>query len=268
MTKNVVSSLWRSLPAAVNSKIEACIDAAIDRAGSTAPVYVFFRADDVGVPSEQFARLMDLFSRHQVPLSLAIVPAWLSRPRWQNLRKLGQRSPALWCWHHHGWRHVNHEPFGKKQEFGPCRPLSRIRSDLTKGRSRLENLLDNDFCPVFTPPWNRCDIRTLELLKAFRYRAVSRNQGSLPPSPAGLSDFSVNIDLHTRKEVNPATGWERLFTEIDQAVSSGLCGIMIHHRKMNDLSFTFVEILLQILRRRKDLFLVHLGDLVRIFPNP
>ena len=255
------SRLWRSLPADFIQKIEARIDAALDRTGSKGPVHVFFRADDAAVPGKQFARLMDLFTRHRAPLSIAVVPAWLSRTRWQCLKSLGRAAPSLWCWHQHGWRHANHEPTGKKQEFGPGRSLSGIYGDLAGGRRRLENLLGKAFYPIFTPPWNRCDFRTLELLKEFGYRAVSRHRGSLPPSPQGLPDFCANVDLHTRKAVNPSTDWDRLYSEFEESMASGLCGIMIHHRKMNDLSFFFVDTLVQLLRRRKDISLVHLGNL-------
>jgi hypothetical protein len=247
-----------------SSKIETCIDAAAERTGSKGPVHVFFRADDVAVPGRQFARMMDLFIRHRAPLSLAVVPAWLSSTRWQSLQKLGQQAPSLWCWHQHGWRHANHESIGKKQEFGPGRSLSGIHGDLGKGRCRLETLLEKDFYPIFTPPWNRCDFRTLEWLRKSGYRAVSRYRGSLPLSPDGLPDFSVNVDLHTRKAVSPAGDWDRLYEEFDRSLASGLCGIMIHHRKMNSLSFTFVDTLLQLLGRRKNISLVHLGDLAEM----
>ncbi|MFH2218607.1 MAG: polysaccharide deacetylase family protein [Pseudomonadota bacterium] len=264
MTSSAFSSLWRSLPVDFNSKIETCIDDAVERTGSKGPVHVFFRADDVAVPGRQFARLMDLFTRHRAPLSLAVVPAWLSRTRWKSLKRLGQKAPSLWCWHQHGWRHANHEPAGKKQEFGPGRSLSGIHRDLGKGRRRLENLLGKDFYPIFTPPWNRCDFRTLDLLLKSGYRAVSRYRGSLPFSPDGLPDVFANVDLHTRKAMNPAGDWDRLYAEFDRSVASGLCGIMIHHRKMNNLSFTFVDTLLHLLRGRKDISLVHLGDMAEV----
>jgi hypothetical protein len=259
-----VSCLWMSPPMDLVTRIEHCIDSAREQVISQGPGHLFFRADDVAVPGDRFVRLMELFTRHNVPLSLAVVPAWLTRPRWQQLKILHDKAPPLWCWHQHGWQHKNHEPRGKKREFGEGRPSSRIRQDLIRGRRRLETLLGAAFCPIFTPPWNRCDLTTLTLLKELNYYAVSRVQGSLPSPPKGLEDFVVNVDLHTRKELNPKISWDALFAELGVGLSSGFCGIMIHHQRMNDAAFSFLEILLSALSRSRDFSLVHFRDLVQL----
>ena len=223
---------------------------------------MFFRADDVAVPGDQLDELIKLFMHYRVPLCLAVVPAWLTKTRWEYLKKLSRKNPSLLCWHHHGWRHINHEPAGKKQEFGPSRSLSKLRNDFLRGQNRLEQLMGKEFYPVFTPPWNRCDYRTLELLKAFGYHAVSRSRHSNPSPPDGLPDIQVNVDLHTRKENNAVESWKNLFSELDQALSNGLCGIMIHHRRMNSASFIFLELFMQSLSKRKEIQLVHFKDLI------
>ena len=259
-----ISSLWSYQPSDLISKIERCIDMACGHPASKKPTYVFFRADDVAVPGNRFARLLELFTTYEVPLSLAVVPAWLTRLRWKNLKKPGQKSPGLWCWHQHGWRHVNHEKKGKKQEFGPNRSHDRIRKDILKGRHRLEILMEEFFYPVFTPPWNRCSLDALNVIKELGYYAVSREKGSLPPSPDGLFDFQIHVDLHTRKSVNPIEDWNYLFTEISQAISSGNCGVMIHHQRMNDAAFGFLELFLKTVVKRKNLVAVHFKDMVAI----
>lgn len=239
-----IASIWRSVPADMALKIDRSLAAACEQRNIRGPAPLFFRADDVAVPGRQFVRLMSLFSSFRVPLSLAVVPAWLTESRWRQLKSTGDRTPGLWCWHQHGWRHANHETKNKKQEFGPGRPASRIRKDLVSGRRRLEALLDTDFYPVFTPPWNRCSLDTLNLLKELGYRAVSRSQGSLPPAPEGVPDFQVNVDLHTRRDAGRGSGWGRLLADLENAVKSGACGIMIHHQLMNAAAFEFLAILL------------------------
>lgn len=264
MTSYTPSALWCLVPSDLNGRLEQCIDKACRTDSPRKPGYLFFRADDVGVPGKRFARLMDLFAQFRVPLCLAVVPAWLTGPRWQRLKQLGQGAPSLWCWHQHGWRHLNHEAEGKKQEFGQARPPSRAREDLIRGRRRLEKLMGDDFYPVFTPPWNRCDGNTLTLLKDLGFRAVSRSHGSLPPAPMGLPDLAVSVDLHTRKEVDPAEGWHHLFEELGQGISRGLCGIMIHHQRMNDAAFFFLELLFQTLVDCEHLRLMHFKDLTAL----
>jgi hypothetical protein len=258
-----LSPLWLSCPSDLSKRIKICIETA--QAEMSAAVYVFFRADDVAVPGKNLDRLINLFTTKRVPLSLSVVPAWLTRPRWQQIKSLGRRAPQLWCWHQHGWRHKNHETIGKKQEFGPGRSSCIIRKDLILGRQRLEKLMEKDFDPIFTPPWNRCGHTTLELLKKLGYHAVSRSNGSHPSPPEGLPDFQVNVDLHTRKAGNPLEDWKCFFTELRQALLSGLCGIMIHHQRMNAQAFTFLELLLDVLVNHKRIYLVNFKMLSRGF---
>jgi len=256
-----VAALWHHLPSDLDAHIAACIHRGYEKVQGQGAGTIFFRADDVAVPGRQFSRLMDLFSAYGVPLSLAVVPAALTRKRWQCLKGFEKKNPSRWCWHQHGWRHVNHETEGKKQEFGGGRTVSEIKRDLVKGKERLEMLMGDHFYPVFTPPWNRCSSNTLKLAKELGYAAVSRSRGSKTPSPGGLPDFFVNVDLHTRKEKRPAEAWEKLFSELQQAIASNHCGIMIHHRMMNDAAFDFMEILLKALAESPNLQPVHFRDL-------
>ena len=260
--RSFISSIWRQPPSDFAARIEACIRDARAHFSSTEQGCIYFRADDVAVPGRPFYRMMELFSRYRVPLSLAIVPAWLTHERWNSFQNTGVRSSSLWCWHQHGWRHVNHETTGKNEEFGSARPYSDIKHDLLKGKQRLEKILGNHFYPVFTPPWNRCDLKTLALLKKYRYLAVSRNWGALPASPGKLPDLCVDVDLHTRKDKDPVSGWDRLFKVLKKDISSGRCGIMLHHQKMNAVAFDFLEILLKTLKRSKNIRLVNFKDLV------
>ena len=263
--QSYVSPIWRHLPSDLVHRTERCIHIAAERLENKGPGYIFFRADDVAAPGRKLAKLMDVFKRHRVPLCLAVVPAWLTGRRWQYLKGLEAKESSLWCWHQHGWRHLNHEINGKKQEFGASRSRSDIKRDLVLGKRRLEDLMEAKFYPVFTPPWNRCSLSTLQLLGELGYVAVSRYRGSMPRAPGKLPDFYANVDLHTRKERDPAAGWDRLLEELQQAVSSKFCGIMIHHQRMNEAAFDFLEMLLRILAKRRELQLVNYKDLAKSF---
>ena len=219
-----VSSIWYRVPSDVVSKIERCVAVGCEQKSHSGDAHIFFRADDIAVPGKQFAHLLEIFSQYRVPLCLAVVPAWLTRPRWSALKRVARNAGSGWCWHQHGWRHINHEVEGKKQEFGPLRCRAALEHDIKCGRHRLESLLGQDFYPVFTPPWNRCDQKTLDVLKNLGYAAVSRSRSSRPPPPKGLPNFDVNVDLHTRKEKTPTAGWNNLLDELQQAIASGRCG--------------------------------------------
>jgi peptidoglycan/xylan/chitin deacetylase (PgdA/CDA1 family) len=253
------SPVWLNPPAEMKAWLRRCLDGlSWHQAGCT----IFFRADDVGVPGYQFARLIDLFRRHRVPLALALVPAWLTARRWERLLEISGRCPGLWGWAQHGWRHRNYAPQGKKDEFGPARPSGAKRRDLFRGFERLSSLVGEEFLPVFVPPWNRCDEETLMALQDLGFKALSRSLGARPAAPPGLPDYPVTVDLHTRKEENPEAGRLALHEELGQALSRPLCGIMIHHQRMNETAFVFLDYLLQSLTRWRGARLVHLGDLL------
>ncbi len=253
------TAVWRKLPKDWAVQLAACCQRANDAASD--PTAVFFRADDVAVPGRQFRRLMEIFTRNEVPLGLAVVPAWLTPPRWQALSGMGAARPDLWCWHQHGWRHRNHEPEGKKQEFGPFRPADALRADLERGRRRLNVIIGPDFSPLFTPPWNRCSEITLALLQEMGYDAVSRSRGSQPPAPSGLPDHAVDVDLHTDRAPSAASGWQRLIGQLEKSLGRPRCGIMIHHQRMNDAAFCFLDTLLGILRQQSRLHMADMRDL-------
>ncbi|RJQ63422.1 MAG: polysaccharide deacetylase [Desulfobacteraceae bacterium] len=254
------SSIWdRPIPD-LRNRLQACIDRGCDRLDRRTEV--FFRADDIAVPGRSFTELMALFSEFETPMALALVPAWLTKARWRKLEALGCKKPELWSWHQHGWRHFNHEPAGKKSEFGPVRADADILHDLCLGRGRLKDLIGNLFFPVFTPPWNRCGPKTLRLLHELGFVAVSRGFDALPEAPAGLIELQVNVDLHTRKGKDGASDRRILFRDIDSAIGSGRCGFMLHHQRMNGAAFDFLKILLQVLADHPGVDVVGFNQLV------
>lgn len=256
-----VSPMWQSVPPDVGTRLERCLDGAMARADD--PVILFFRADDVAVPSRRYDAMTGIFRAHRMPLNLAVVPAWLTPVRWQALRRPDRAAPELLCWHQHGWRHHNHQPpSGKKQEFGDLRPRQAIRRDLTRGRDRLRRLMGKDFCPVFTPPWNRCSRNALDLLEALSFAAVSRSRGSRPVPPSGLLDISVNVDLHTLREPDAGRGWRLLLSDIEAGILSGRCGVMIHHQFMNRAAIEFLDVLLNAVARHRRIRPVTFRDLI------
>ena len=246
-----------------HSGIDKIIGSTIDKGSqlSTSRPLVFFRADDIGIPSHRFQQLIECFQKHKLPLCLATVPAWLTETRIKELRLLTGEESSQWCWHQHGRIHRNFEKTGKKQEFGPTRTKSDIHTSLATGRERLEQLLDRDFHPVFTPPWNRCSSDTLQALADLGFKALSRSKGARPETLPNLPDYQVNVDLHTRKETEPHLALENFLAEIEQGLASGLCGIMIHHQRMNRSALELLDILLGALQSNRKLLPVHFGEL-------
>lgn len=273
---------WRRLPPDALDRLERLLAA-------SPPAMLFFRADDVGVPSARFARLIALFIRQEAPLALAVVPSWLTAARWAAIQPLLAPRPDLWTLHQHGRRHVNHEPVlppassrandrpaptspaptgpdvaarpGRPCEFGPARSAQALRADLALGRRRLEGLLGPAFTPIFTPPWNRLDAAALAAVQDLGFAAVSRSLAAKPAAPAGLPDIPVGADLHTRKEPTAEAALTGFLSELSAGLAAGLCGVMIHHQRMNEAAFTFLEALLTSARAQSRLRFVSLRRL-------
>ena len=256
-----ISKLWRHPRKNLDQEIDTCLRKALERTDGKKTISVFFRADDVAVPGRQFRDLIQVFSRHQVPLSMAVVPAWLTQIRWKAIQEICQADSGLWCFYQHGWRHANHEREGKKQEFGPARARQDIENDIIRGRYRLRSLMGSLFYPAFTPPWNRSTRRTMEVLLELGTQIISRSQGARPPVITGMKDFQVNVDLHTRKEASIGLGWQNLMAELAHTIVEGFCGLMIHHQRLNANALAFLDSLLKHMRATDRFQFYHLKDL-------
>ncbi len=242
----MISSIYQNME--FTSQVKPFLSTVLERGVACAlQPNVFFRADDIGVPSKNFSRMMDLFIQYRVPLCLAVVPAWLTTCRWDFMENMIAGHEDLFCLHMHGWRHINYETKGKKQEFGPSRSPHEIFHDLRMGKIRLESIMKDNFFPFFTPPWNRCSSETMQGLKQMGFYGISRSHGATPIVPEKLLEFPINVDLHTRKEKSSHQGWQNLFREIELGLESGVCGIMLHHMRMNDHAFIFLEHLLNLI---------------------
>lgn len=242
IVKTTVSSCWLAPPEQITAAAEQVVAILL----GAPDVTVFFRADDIGVPGDKCREMMEAFRAHAIPLHMAVTPAWLSESRWSILKEWAGTGDVF-IWHQHGWRHQTHQLSGKKGEFGSDRPLAAKRSDLEKGKSKLEELMGHDFQPIFTPPWNRIDGETGEVLAELGFIAVSRWQGENKKVrlPGGLPDIPVNVDLHTRTETDPAESLSALVEQFQGATATGRVGVMLHHQRMNESAFSFLESLLK-----------------------
>jgi peptidoglycan/xylan/chitin deacetylase (PgdA/CDA1 family) len=250
------SLLWHKIPEDIWERVQELLERT-DRAT------VFFRADDVAIPSMKQDRLLSIFTSCSAPLCAAMIPAWINAERWDSISRTVHGRHALFAWHQHGWNHLNHETVGKKQEFGPGTSTQEKRRAIVRGRDKLRAILGEHFLQVFTPPWNRVDPETMHILREEGFRAISRYCGDKLPSLPDLPDLPVNVDLHTRKEPSPAEGWSALLVELEQALTSGTAGFMIHHQRMNKAAFLFLEQLLPRLQAHAGIKLVHFGSLLK-----
>jgi hypothetical protein len=218
----------------------------LDTAAS--PVEVFFRDDDAGWGDARLLGLITRFEAYGLPLDLAVIPSELTNGLAEELRT---RQVGL---HQHGYAHVNHEPEGRKCEFGPARDLAAQRADIAAGQERLRELLGDRLDPFFTPPWNRCTRDTGEALVELGFTALSREHRA---EPLGLlPEVSVHLDVARLTPEELDERFARLVAD------GGPVGVMFHHAVMEPEDFARADALLALLAGHPSVLARSLGDLV------
>jgi peptidoglycan/xylan/chitin deacetylase (PgdA/CDA1 family) len=216
----------------------------------TDPAHFFFRDDDAGWNDERLFTLLDVFAPYGIPLDLAVIPTALTPSLAESLCRRIEGSHGLVGVHQHGYAHVNHQPEGRKCEFGSARDCPEQRNDVALGQSRLQQLLGNHLDPIFTPPWNRCTDSTGRALAELGFRILSREHRAPPLEIAGLAELPVHMDWfahHKQVRLNREE-WCAALTSL-LSMNSEPIGIMFHHAVMNDDEMEAVDELLGVLAR-------------------
>lgn len=203
------------------------------------PCAVFFRDDDAGRDDDRLFALLDRFEAHAVGVDVAVIPALVRRPLAGELRRRADGGVRL---HQHGLAHVDHEPAGRKHEFGPSRGPAEQESDIATGRRiMLDWFTGSGVEPVFTPPWNRCTKETGLALLRTGLRVLSRDHTAAPLGVPGLTEVPVTVDWlgHTRG-VRWTTA-ELAGRVADRVRGRDPIGVMLHHAVTDDDELDRVE---------------------------
>jgi hypothetical protein len=241
----------------VNASIEPIARALDERA---TPVTVFFRDDDAGWGDEELFALLALFERLEMPLDLAVIPDAIASESAARLAHRGRLSGLLGL-HQHGFAHRNHEPAGKRCEFGPSRGVDAQRHDIMEGRQHLLSLFGAELDPIFTPPWNRCVAATARCLLEAGVAVLSRDRSAEPLGVEGLTECPIASDwLLKRKGVRVTPDvWAGEFATAIAAADAPL-GVMLHHAVMDDSDRKALGAVLTLLRNHSSVHAVRMRE--------
>jgi len=203
------------------------------------PVTLWWRDDDAGAWTPALARLVDLASRHGVPLAVAAVPAALTEAARLRLRAATGVTLLV-----HGYRHANHAPAAaKKAEFGAHRPLALMAADVAAARGLMPEAL-----PVFVPPWNRIDPDLAAALPGLGFIGLSTHgDGSF--AVAALRQVNTTIDPIDWRDGRRFIGGEAVLGRIAAAPPGRPIGLLTHHAVMPEAMWQFLDTLLAESRR-------------------
>lgn len=213
------------------------------------PVALFVRDDDAGWADERLACLLDVCAGHRMPLDLAVIPFALTDERAWWLTERRRTFPARLGLHQHGWTHVNHEPTGRKCEFGASRSPNDLRIDLSQGRARMIHAFGAALDPVFTPPWNRCVEALGPLLVEMGVEVLSRDVTAIALGVAGLRECPVHVDWSRRTRGVRQTRHQLGASCADAMATGPVAGLLFHHAAMDEHDLEDASALLDVLGR-------------------
>jgi predicted glycosyltransferase len=213
------------------------------------PANLFFRDDDCGWSDDRLLLLLDIFADFGFPVDLAAIPAALNFAFAQKLSRRMAAHPERLRIHQHGYAHLNHEPAGKKCEFGPARDYISQRNDIESGQRRLAELLGAAPDPIFTPPWNRCTAVTARCLVELGFQVLSRDSHAVQIECSALRELPIAVDWFAQqKKVRlDRMEWGKLLAAKLQSDAS--TGIMLHHAVMDAEEMQALAQLLSLLAR-------------------
>ena len=210
-----------------------------------APVPVFFRDDDAGWADESLRALLDLFAVTGVPLDVAVIPGALS-PRLAGELLDRAAGGGTLRYHQHGWAHVNHEPEGRRCEFGPARSAAEQRADVARGAAVLRHALGLEGRLLFVPPWNRCTTTTAEVLAELGFAVLCRDVTATPLPGSPLPELPVTVDWFARRRGVRVDRDARGELLAAAARDDRPLGVMLHHAVMTDADLDDLEDLLRL----------------------
>lgn len=102
----------------------------------------------------------------------------------------------------------------------------------------------------------------MEILSELNFKALSRSTNVYPAPPENLPDLPVNIDLHTLSENSPESGIHTLQKLIENSLTTGCAGFMLHHQRMNKTSVQFLDYLLDKIKSTPTLQIRDMRDIL------
>lgn len=226
------------------------------------PVWFFFRDDDAGWDDPALEALLDVFEPHGLPLDLAAIPLAATARTVELITSRQDDGRNDLRVHQHGLAHVNHEPEGRKCEFGVSRPPEQQREDLAQGRDVLRGLF-GDLPPVFTPPWNRCAPWTAEVLRDLGFTVLSRDVSAGTAGVPGLLELPISVDWFAKRRKVPVDRAGRGELLAEAAAGDGHVGLMLHHEVLSPEDRQDVGALLALVGSHPAASAAHLDELAQ-----
>lgn len=212
----------------------------------------WWRDDDATSPGPALARLLELSSRNEVPLALAVVPTGADAAL---LAEFGSAVEVL----QHGVDHMNRARVGeKKTEFPDDQPAGQALERLASGRCNLTTLFGARSLAVLAPPWNRFPTGLLTRLETVGIHGYSAYGARPARSPAPkLVQVNTHADIIAWRGSRGFVGEEEALglatrhlvaRRTLQADPDEATGWLTHHACHDEAAWSFLQRLIDFTR--------------------
>ncbi len=207
-------------------------------AGAVARLWL--RDDDAVSVTPALDRLIELCSTFEVPYLIAAIPSRAGRDLAERLAREPLAEAAA-----HGWTHQNHGGSGPKAEFPVDRPTSEILDDLTKARTRIDELFGSEAVPIYVPPWNRLAPELVHLLPKAGFRGISA-RGRVSEAREGLRRINIHLDIIDWRGSRGGADPDQLAAELvdhlawSRQTGQPAVGVVTHHLNHDDIAWQFL----------------------------
>ena len=202
-------------------------------ASSGQQICFWWREDDVSYDCGNLRTVLDIFSKHNFPVLCGVIPKLIT----QDMIILLRGYPnVIVC--QHGLFHKNNYTQDYKCEFDTSISLDL----LIEGREFLRKTFQNQFIPVYIPPWNNISKTFKATLLDNGWTAVSTCNYSATKKRI----YNFDIDLIDWAKSENFGGEDFVVDQILQCFDRKdfNIGIVNHHRTVGRTGVKFIEKLL------------------------
>ena len=230
---------------------------------------IFLRDDDAVSDTAALQRLFALCGEYDAPLLLACIP----EPADQGLGR-AVRSMPLVTGAVHGFAHANHAPAGEKPcELGLHRGMDKVLEELSRGRTKLEDLFEGELSDILVPPWNRIHDEVASRAGEAGYGGISAHGWQERPAAAPAIFVNVHVDVvhwsadRVGREADWAFGEMANALAFSRGKGNAAVGILAHHLAHDEKAWATLETLLKRLAGLGCRFVSADGELERRLPS-
>lgn len=211
---------------------------------------IAFRDDDLDEPIQSFQDYNQLMAKYEIPIAYAVIPSRLTKENAIFFRNLKSSYNIEFL--QHGWSHTNHNVHGDKKAEFSVRDKKIEHEEIARGYKVMEELFENDFTPIFVPPYhsyNRDTWCSAEFAgcKGFSAKAGMSEYPGLKSIPANiLFDIYEGDNYRFRKAGDILEEFLLLSRRVETIV------FLTHHKKVSQAELFELEKILIFLRLMKN----------------